>query len=113
MDYKGKHVTADAILATYAGCDVIMALCEKAIACSGMNVVAATYKRFEPHGLTATWILSESHFTLHTYPEHSYISVDCYTCGGEGDPVAAINWLLDSLGSHQANVQVYLRGLLH
>jgi S-adenosylmethionine decarboxylase len=97
MDNKGRHAIADAYLVEYPGDAAIMQMCEMAIKESRMNVVSCTHKQFSPHGLTAVWILEESHFSLHTYPEHKYLSVDCYTCGSEGDPLAAISYLLGKL----------------
>lgn len=33
------------------------------------SIVGFTETHFEPHGYTAVWILAESHFALHTFPE--------------------------------------------
>jgi S-adenosylmethionine decarboxylase len=33
------------------------------------------------HGYTSAFILSESHATIHTYPEHGACFVDLFTCG--------------------------------
>lgn len=35
---------------------------------------------FEPHGLTILYLLSESHLSVHTFPERKYIAIDLYTC---------------------------------
>lgn len=35
---------------------------------------------FEPQGFTILYLLSESHISIHTYPEHNYIAMDLYTC---------------------------------
>jgi len=35
---------------------------------------------FEPEGLTILYLLSESHLSVHTFPERKYIAVDLYTC---------------------------------
>lgn len=112
MNYAGRHSYADAALHHWPGDAAILAACEAAIAQSRMTVVACTTKKFEPQGLTAVWILAESHFTLHTYPEHAYLSVDCYTCGEEGDPEAAVRYLLDSLIPKAATVGLLDRGRL-
>jgi S-adenosylmethionine decarboxylase len=93
MENRGEHAILDAWLAFWPGDDAVLSACEKAIEASGMTVVCATIKRFLPHGVTAVWILSESHFSVHTYPEHSYLSADCYTCGDEGDPSGAMEAL--------------------
>lgn len=53
-------------------------------------------------------------FSLHEYPENNYITVDCYTCGEEGDPLAAINNLIEELdklvGIKKKNVKYFKRG---
>lgn len=53
-------------------------------------------------------------FSLHEYPENNYITVDCYTCGEEGDPLAAINNLIktldDLVGIEDKDVKFFKRG---
>ena len=97
MDYRGEHAILDAWLSVWPGDTAVLEHCDKAIAESGMTVICSTVKRFDPHGVTAVWILAESHFSVHTYPEHGYLSADCYTCGTEGDPAAAMDALRRSL----------------
>lgn len=94
MNQMGHHVVLDAYLGVMPTGADILAACEDAIAASGMSVECAVRKDFKPAGMTAVWVLSESHFTVHTYPEHRYVSVDCYTCGSEGNPEAAIDRLV-------------------
>ena len=36
--------------------------------------------KFEPQGLSIIYLLSESHMTIHTFPERNYIAFDLYTC---------------------------------
>jgi S-adenosylmethionine decarboxylase len=35
---------------------------------------------FEPQGFTTLYLLSESHISIHTFPENNYAAVDVYTC---------------------------------
>lgn len=35
---------------------------------------------FEPQGFTALYLLSESHISIHTFPENGYVAIDIYTC---------------------------------
>jgi S-adenosylmethionine decarboxylase len=35
---------------------------------------------FQPQGLTILYLLSESHLSVHTFPERNYIAIDLYTC---------------------------------
>ena len=41
------------------------------------------YHFFQPYygSFTALFLLSESHLSIHTWPEHNYISIDIFTCG--------------------------------
>ena len=36
---------------------------------------------FTPQGITAVCLLSESHISIHTWPEEGKAAVDVYTCG--------------------------------
>jgi len=35
---------------------------------------------FTPQGITIIYMLSESHISIHTFPEKNYASMDIYTC---------------------------------
>jgi S-adenosylmethionine decarboxylase len=35
---------------------------------------------FEPQGFTTLYLLSESHISIHTFPEKNYAAIDIYTC---------------------------------
>jgi S-adenosylmethionine/arginine decarboxylase-like enzyme len=45
-----------------------------------LTVVQKIEHKFHPQGETIVFILAESHFTLHTYPENKYFSLDVYVC---------------------------------
>ena len=44
------------------------------------NILNKIYHKFEPVGFTILYLLSESHLSIHTFPERNYIAVDLYTC---------------------------------
>ena len=44
-------------------------------------------------------IISESHLTIHSFPEHGYASIDVYTCGDKVDPTVAVEYIAKSLES--------------
>jgi S-adenosylmethionine decarboxylase len=56
-------------------------LLENAAAASGATVVQTISKKFEPQGVTVICLLSESHISIHTWPEEGKAAVDVYTCG--------------------------------
>jgi len=35
---------------------------------------------FDPQGFTTIYLLSESHISIHTFPENNYAAIDIYTC---------------------------------
>ncbi|KND04256.1 S-adenosylmethionine decarboxylase proenzyme [Spizellomyces punctatus DAOM BR117] len=52
---------------------------------AGMTLLGTSAHRFECGGMTAVFLLSESHVSIHTWPEHRFVALDVYTCGS-GDP---------------------------
>lgn len=40
---------------------------------------------FQPQGFTSLVLLSESHASVHTYPEHGTLYFQIYSCRGPGD----------------------------
>ncbi|OGN64582.1 MAG: S-adenosylmethionine decarboxylase proenzyme [Chlamydiae bacterium RIFCSPHIGHO2_12_FULL_49_9] len=54
---------------------------DAAVKASGATVLDEAHYTFPPNGLTIVYLLSESHASLHTYPEHGACFVDLFTCG--------------------------------
>lgn len=52
----------------------------------GFTVVNHAFHQFEPMGATGVLVLSESHFSAHTYPEHNRIYLDVFCCSPNFDP---------------------------
>jgi S-adenosylmethionine decarboxylase len=44
------------------------------------QVIDNIKKIFQPQGCTILYLLSESHLSIHTFPERDFISFDLYTC---------------------------------
>lgn len=82
--FRGKH-----LIASYLECDVralinletLLQAMEHAVRASGATILDHTAYVFPPNGLTVVYLLSESHASLHTYPEHGSCFVDLFTCG--------------------------------
>jgi S-adenosylmethionine decarboxylase len=60
-------------------------LIESAAVVSGATVIQTIFKKFEPQGFTGICLLSESHISVHTWPEEGKAALDLFTCG-ECDP---------------------------
>ena len=46
-----------------------------------VEILNVSSHKFEPQGFTLVALLSESHFSFHTFPERGVISFDFFTCG--------------------------------
>lgn len=83
---------------------------EAAEAC-GATVMSVQSKQFEPQGATVLVLLSESHLSIHTYPERGFAAIDCYTCGETVDPQLAIDYLVSVLKPEKCFAKKLVRGL--
>lgn len=84
FEFFGRH-----LLASYMGCHAaaladragLLAAMKSAVAASGATLLNSIEHSFTPSGMTAVMLLSESHASIHTYPEHQACFVDLFTCG--------------------------------
>jgi S-adenosylmethionine decarboxylase len=76
----------------------------------GATVMGHSFHPFTPQGVSGTVVISESHLSVHTWPEYGYVAVDIYTCGGL-DPRPGFEYLRERLGAESSRVQEILRGL--
>ena len=60
--------------------DVLIARYKALLEESGFNIVDECYKFFSPHGFTALFLLSESHFAIHTFPEENKTYLELSSC---------------------------------
>ena len=77
---------------------------------SRATVLNSTFHRFNPQGISATVVVSESHLAIHTWPEYGYASLDIYTCG-DTDPVVAAKYIAEKLGAKKVKVTIMKRGI--
>ena len=62
--------------------------------------------KFEPQGVTAIALLSESHISIHTWPESNYSAVDIFTCGQNMMPEQASQYLIEALKAEEHFMRV-------
>ena len=56
-------------------------------------------------------MLSESHISVHTWPEIGYVAVDVFTCGEDVTPEGAVEVLRDLFRPERTSVIEIRRGL--
>lgn len=66
--------------------------------------------KFSPQGVSVVITISESHLSIHTFPESNYCAIDTYTCGNTF-PEKAIQHLLDYFNPKDRKVLELTRGL--
>lgn len=78
---------------------------------AGFTVLHEHVERFpEPGGgFTALFVLSESHASAHSYPEHGYLALDLFSCGPRPTR-AVIEALLQELSPSRSSLQIIVRG---
>lgn len=74
------------------------------------TILSVQEHQFTPQGVTILILLSESHLSIHTYPEKGFAGLDCYTCGTTIDPQAIIEQILSQLKPKQVYTKKLTRG---
>jgi S-adenosylmethionine decarboxylase proenzyme len=82
--FTGSH-----FVASYYMCDrsvlnnreLLRVYLKEAVIAAGATLLNLVDYQFEPSGVTLVALLSESHASIHTYPELGACFVDLFTCG--------------------------------
>ncbi|ANE47149.1 S-adenosylmethionine decarboxylase [Paenibacillus swuensis] len=116
MEYStfGRHVAVDTWGVDFDklnSAEWLQAQMVEAAEACGATVLSVQSKQFEPQGATVLVLLSESHLSIHTYPERGFAAIDCYTCGETVDPQLAIDHMVSVLKPEKAYAKKLVRGL--
>lgn len=84
---------------------------ESAVVKAGATIINSHFHQFSPIGVSGVILLSESHASIHTWPDRGYASIDIYTCGDHVDPRIAANYIAESLESQQVYSKYIKRGI--
>ena len=113
MNTVGRHVLVElydcdrAIIDDVAHVTTSMRQAAEAV---GATIVSEAFHRYAPQGVSGILLISESHLSVHTWPEAGYVAVDIFTCGGL-DPMPGVRLLERRLGARDVSVSETLRGL--
>lgn len=113
METMGRHVIAELWQCDFDklnDMDFIEQTFVDAALKSGAEVREVAFHKFAPQGVSGVVIISESHLTIHSFPEHGYASVDVYTCG-DLDPTIAAEYIAQALGSQASELKELPRGM--
>lgn len=113
MEHLGRHVIIE-----LWGCHNAINDAEQ-VKAAMLNAVEAAHATllniyvhtFSPQGVTGVAVLSESHLSIHTWPEYGYVAADVFTCGETTQPRAAAEVLRDAFGATQTEIKELTRGI--
>lgn len=96
----GRHLILDlygcnpVILDDY---EELQRLLEASLVMANATILQVIGKKFEPQGVTLLALLSESHASIHSWPEIGYCAIDLYTCGDTTQSHKAVDFLAKKL----------------
>jgi S-adenosylmethionine decarboxylase len=73
---------------------------------SGATVLQTIFQKFDPQGVTVLCLLSESHISIHTWPEDGKAACDVYTCG-DCDPKIGCDIIIEQLNAIKSYFELY------
>ncbi len=112
MRTEGKHIIMDA-----SGCnpeilnnlEALKQILKDAAEKANATVLNVAFHHFTPQGVSGVVVVSESHLSVHTWPEYGYAALDFYTCG-EADPNLACEYVAEKIGATSVQITEILRG---
>lgn len=113
LQFLGRHILAEFWEGiNFTDPNFIEKTLKEAALHAGANILGAFTHHFgDELGVTSVVILSESHISIHTWPEHNYAAIDIFMCGN-ANPVTAIKFLQSTLQPNEVKINEHLRGEL-
>lgn len=113
METKGVHFILE-----LSGCnpdtindlEKVKDILTKAADKANAEIVKVVFHRFSPQGVSGVVVISESHLSVHTWPEHSYAALDIYTCGLKTMPQKACDYIIDQFEAKDVFITKLSRG---
>lgn len=110
--FQGHHQ-----MASFTGCDTaalldgatLLAQFTAAAKSTGATIIDCCNHTFANGGITAVLLLSESHASIHTYPEKAACFLDLFTCGEKIDQSKFVDLMAAYLKPVQLNSNVFIR----
>ena len=104
---------------TIEGCDsakldneqYVVDTLQEAVHVVNATLLKISSHKFEPHGVTAVALLSESHISIHSWPELNKAACDIFTCGQHTTPEKGIEFFQNKFSAAKvSDVKIVNRG---
>jgi len=109
MEFKGKHAIIDVKLNKNMPPVKLKQIIKVAIKKTGATILGELEHYFKPDGYSLNILISESHASIHTYPEEKGIFLDYFTCGKIGVN-KYIEYIISKLPIKAGNLIILERG---
>ena len=84
-------------------------LCD-AVVSGGGTIVKTLFHNFSPYGVSGVVVITESHVTIHTWPEHAFAAVDIFSCSQKLNHAVIRQSLKRALLSRRVSGKSFRRG---
>ena len=111
--FAGRHILADFWDVERMGdLDFIKETIEESARKAGAMILHSYYHPFgEGMGVSGVTVLSESHISIHTWPERNFASLDIFMCG-HCDPQNTLDYLQKILNPSSVDQSLNHRGVI-
>jgi len=108
----GKHYIVD-----YIGCnkDIINSIDDiEEIMISvakqvNTTIISSNFNQFYPYGVSGVLIISESHFTIHTWVDEGFVAIDMFVCDLDIDLDKAVELFKQKLQAKNYKIKKIMR----
>lgn len=88
----------------------VRSMLRAAVLVGGGTIVKSVFHNFSPYGVSGVIVITESHVTIHTWPEHAYAAVDIFSCSRKLDHDAIREQLKRALQARRVSGKSLRRG---
>jgi S-adenosylmethionine decarboxylase len=90
--------------------ELLKKILKEAAEYANATVLDVAFHHFTPQGVSGVVVISESHLSIHTWPEYGYAALDFYTCG-DADPKTACEYVAEKLSATHIQTTEIERGI--
>ena len=76
---------------------------------SNSKILKIDFHQFTPQGVTGFALLSDSHISIHTWPENGVAKCDIFTCSDRCEPEKAVEYLGEALKAEKIDSDTFDR----
>lgn len=112
--FIGKHILGElyGIRSDFINnLDELELIMRKGIEEANATICGILVKKFVPQGISIVVLLSESHVSIHTYPENGSVFFDIFTCGTNCRPEEFVKYIIKEMKPQKRNIKMVRRGI--